>query len=48
MSSSRSVDQIQAIEPRPVEMQVLCLGLSRTSTMSMYTLQAAFIAENLF
>jgi len=34
MASTRQVDKIRAITPRPVEMQVLCLGLSRTSTMS--------------
>ena len=32
-TSSRQVDKISAHETRPVEMQVLCLGLSRTGTM---------------
>jgi len=35
MASTRQVDQIKAITPRPVEMQVLCMDLSRTSTMSL-------------
>ncbi|CZR59388.1 uncharacterized protein PAC_09280 [Phialocephala subalpina] len=33
----RYVDRIPVRDPRPVEMQVLCLGLSRTGTMSLYT-----------
>ncbi|KAF4631589.1 hypothetical protein G7Y89_g6541 [Cudoniella acicularis] len=37
MATIREVDKIPSMEPRPREMQVLCLGLSRTSTMTMYT-----------
>ncbi|KAH7321822.1 P-loop containing nucleoside triphosphate hydrolase protein [Rhexocercosporidium sp. MPI-PUGE-AT-0058] len=32
----RHVDKLPPFNPRPVEMQVLCLGLSRTSTMSLW------------
>jgi hypothetical protein len=37
MNSVRQVDMREAICPRPVEMQVPVLGLSRTSTMSQYS-----------
>ncbi|CAG8970818.1 hypothetical protein HYALB_00001606 [Hymenoscyphus albidus] len=37
MPFDKEVDKISAIEPRPVEMQVLYLGLSRTGTMTMQT-----------
>ncbi|KAH8652663.1 hypothetical protein BGZ60DRAFT_533525 [Tricladium varicosporioides] len=37
MSLNREVDKLTAIIPRPVEMQVLSLGLSRTATMTMFT-----------
>ncbi|CAG8970810.1 hypothetical protein HYALB_00001597 [Hymenoscyphus albidus] len=37
MAGGREIDKIVATKPRPLEMQVLCLGLSRTSTMTMYT-----------
>lgn len=33
---SRWVDKLPTVSPRPKEMQVLCLGLSRTSTMCQY------------
>jgi len=36
-SKTREVDKIIKQHPRPAEMKVLCLGLSRTSTMTMYT-----------
>ncbi|KAG4440934.1 hypothetical protein IFR05_003563 [Cadophora sp. M221] len=32
----RHVDKLPPFGPRPVDMQVLCLGLSRTSTMSLW------------
>ncbi|PVH81631.1 hypothetical protein DL98DRAFT_623689 [Cadophora sp. DSE1049] len=32
----RHVDKLPPFNPRPVEMQVLCLGLSRTATMSLW------------
>jgi len=36
-STMRAIDKLPKVEKRPVEMQVLCLGLSRTSTMSLLT-----------
>lgn len=35
MASPQAIDSLP-VEPRHVEMQVLCLGLSRTATMSMW------------
>ncbi|TVY84163.1 hypothetical protein LSUE1_G004051 [Lachnellula suecica] len=37
MAFGREIDNIRAVQPRPMEMQVLCMGLSRTCTMSMMT-----------
>jgi len=36
-AGTREIDKLPLVTERPVEMQVLCLGLSRTSTMSMLT-----------
>lgn len=36
-SQPRKIDFLPRVVERPVEMQVLCLGLSRTATMSLFT-----------
>lgn len=41
---SRQIDEKPSVQERPTEMQVLCLGLSRTGTMCTFSCFSIFIA----